>query len=191
MGSPEGAENDTLASGASAQLATKAFRQILSAAKALAVHHGVARKNGDRYHRNLGHGLAQRYAGNGRTELDYHVMASALRHHYSPAAAQFFTDAMRGTGVAMPFHATDAGEYADPDGAALPMVMIDMFGVAQDRRAIGDMARGRGPFAGPAGVLLNAGMDGLPENDATVGAARDELARSIYAARSAPNRPAA
>ncbi|WP_132910980.1 hypothetical protein [Sphingomonas sp. BK235] len=155
-------------------LATEAFRQILSAAKALLVYYNLDRAAGDQFHLNLGHGLSQRYAEEERTDAEYQVMAQALRFHCSAAAAHQFYEAARLLNKPLPYTMPTAATFKD-NGVAPLVPTIDFYGLARDQAHLGSLERESGPFTGAAGDLWNAGMDGLPESASIVVRSREQL----------------
>lgn len=171
--SPERGRADA-PSAAEIGLATDAFRQILSAAKALLVYFDLDRRAGDQFHLNLGHGLAQRYDEEQRTDLEYQAMAQALRYHCSPAAARQFSEAARALDKPLPY-TMPAEETFKDTGVGRCVPTIDFYGLARDQAQLGSMTRESGPFIGLAGDLWNAGMDGLLETDPLVVRCREQL----------------
>ncbi len=157
---------------------TEAFRQILSAAKGMSDYHGVDRTAGDHFHLNLGHVLALRSHEEGRSDFEYHVLAQALRLYCSPVAVRQFHAEASSLGKPMPFSIDADGSYRDSFGSTT-MPIIDFHGVASDQARTGGMARESGPFAGAAGELWDAGMDGVPEDDPGVERCREEVRRLL------------
>ena len=157
---------------------TGAFRQILSAAKAMKYHHGVDRTAGDYFHLNLGHVLALRYHEEGRTDPEYGVLAQALRLYCSPVAVRQFHAQASGLGKPIPFSIDADGGFHDAPGSQIVPV-IDFHGVAADQARTGGMTRESGPFIGAAGELWDAGMDGVPEDDPAVIRPREDVRRLL------------
>lgn len=141
---------------------TETFRQILSTAKALAVHHGLTRDDGDTFHLNLGHGLASRYLEEDRELDDFYMTAVTLESHCHSLAARAFADKAE----------IDLGEALDSKRVAI----IDIYGMAEGLANDGSMERAWGPFDGPAAILWDAGMNGLPRSSEDVRSAIKALA---------------
>jgi hypothetical protein len=143
------------------QPSTKTFRQILSAAKGLAVHHGLTRDDGDAFHVNLGAMLASRYREDGRNEAEFAMTAKALVYHCHPLAAEAFADA---AGI-------DLDEALDSRLSAIIDVYRLAAGIAED----GSMEPEWSPFYDQAAILWNAAMNGIPRDDEEVQAAMRTL----------------
>jgi hypothetical protein len=150
-------------------LSTEAFRQIFSAAKALAHYHNVDRTSGDIFHINLGHGLSQRYHEEERTELEYAVIETALNLFCHPLALYQFE---AGTAACKPVPAAERSGLGQQ--SALPIIpLIDFYEVGCDQRKMAGMKREWCPFVGAAAELWEAGIDNLEETHPKVLRARE------------------
>lgn len=144
---------------------TETFRQILSAAKGLAVHHGLTRDDGETFHLNVGHVLASRYREDDRSQADFIIAAKALFYYCHPLASKAFADTAE----------IDLGEALDSRLSAT----MDIYGMAAGLAESGSMKAEWSPFYGPAETLWDAAMDGVSREDKEVRLAERTLAEKV------------
>jgi hypothetical protein len=158
-----------------AYFCTESFREILSAAKALRVHHGMNRTQ-VHFDDMLGYGLAERYTA--RSEGMAVMTAAILASHCGYGAVTMFVLQRRESGAAIGLHVSDDGIVAETALARTMTGTMDIYGLAVDYAASGEFEQETGPFRGPAQLLWDAGFAGIPCDDPRVEKAREVLARA-------------
>lgn len=162
--------------GPTGMLCTDSFRQILSAARALADHHGLTRDD-DLFDANLGFGLAQRYVDERQPAMMMGMTTAILLSHCGWEAPLAFVRHLRAEGRDFDVDFTPDGRIeAGPRAAAL-VGMMDVYALARDRAVIGDVKLESGPFSGPARLLWDLGYHGIRTDHPQVKEAQAALAR--------------
>jgi hypothetical protein len=159
-----------------ANYCTESFRQILSAAKALRHHHSINRTHGH-FDDMIGYGLAQRYTD--QPEEMAVMTAAILASHCGPDAVTMFVLVLRSRGL--PFGVRLSGEQllAETPLARKLTGTLDIYDLAADYAANGELEQDSGPFRGPAQILWDAGYTGLPRDDLRVEQASDDLMAAV------------
>jgi hypothetical protein len=155
-----------------ANYCTESFRQILSAAKALRHHHGINRTQAH-FDDMLGYGLAQRYTD--QTEEMAVMTAAILASHCGPDAVTMFVLHLRDRGLAFGLRLSEDRLFPETPLARKMTGTLDIYGLAADYAASGELEQDSGPFRGPAQILWDAGYTGLPRDDLRVDQAAVEL----------------